>query len=65
MKKILFAWIEQVLEFDSEQEAAEYKRKLASGRKQVYRIIEEKTLENGQVRLHIKKQYNKNIFPDD
>lgn len=62
MYKVKLAWIEQILEFDSEADLATYKDKLESGRPQIYRIVEE-SRENGKILLHIRKQYNNNNFP--
>ena len=63
MYKVRLAWIEQVLEFESEADVSSYKKKLESGRPQIYRIVEE-SRENGKILLHIRKQYNNNCFPD-
>lgn len=65
MKKIKYAWIEQVLEFDSVEEASDYTAKLKSGRPQKFKIMEEAIIEGGKVSVRIRKQYNKNDFPDD
>ena len=63
MYKVRLAWIEQVLEFESEADVSKYKEKLESGRPQIYRIVEE-SHKNGKILLHIRKQYNNNRFPD-
>lgn len=63
MYKVRSAWIEQVLEFESEADVFAYKKKLESGRAQIYKIVEE-SRENGKILLHIRKQYNNNCFPD-
>lgn len=63
MYKVRSAWIEQVLEFESEADVFAYKKKLESGRAQIYKIVEE-SCENGKILLHIRKQYNNNCFPD-
>lgn len=64
MKKILLAWIEQKLQFDSEQESLTYIEGLKrSGRK--FSIVSNKQNDSGKVCLQIRKQYNNNIFPED
>lgn len=64
MKKILTAWIEQILEFDSKMESLTYIEELKrKGRK--FSIISNKQDGVGKVYLQIKKQYNNNIFPDE
>ena len=64
MKKILSAWIEQNLEFDSKLEYLTYIAELEqSGRK--FKEIEHKQESSGKVRLRIRKQYNNNQFPED
>lgn len=62
MYKVKLAWIEQVLEFETEADLVKYKEKLESGRLQQYMIVEE-SRENGKILLHIRKQYNNNNFP--
>ena len=63
MKKIIAAWIEQILEFDSKSEYANYINDL--GRKnQLFKEVRHKQLESGVVRIRIRKQYNNNNFPD-
>ncbi len=62
MYKVKLAWIEQILEFDSEVDLETYKEKLVSGRPQQYMIVEERC-ENEKILLHIRKQYNNNNFP--
>lgn len=63
MKKILTAWIEQTVQFDSESESLTYIEELKkSGRK--FNIISNKQDESGKVCLQIRKQYNNNTFPD-
>lgn len=64
MKKVLAACIDQVLLFDSIQEVdsleADLKRK-----HQTYAIKQIEHLENGQVKVRIKKRYNNNEFLDE
>lgn len=62
MKKILSAWIEQILQFDSESEYTAYVRDLEQ-KKQKFSVVEQEQDSSGKVTLHIKKQYNNNIFP--
>lgn len=64
MKKILTAWIEQVVQLDSKLESLTYIEELKkTGRK--FSIISNKQDATGKVFLQIRKQYNNNIFPDD
>lgn len=62
MKKILSAWIEQILQFDSESEYMGYINDLEQ-KKQKFSVVEQNQDDSGKVTLHIKKQYNNNIFP--
>lgn len=57
MKHIEAAWIEQILSFDSVEEADEYIRRMEAS-KQRFSIISRK----GE-KLRVRKQYNKNWFP--
>lgn len=64
MKKILTAWIEQVVQLDSKLESLTYIEELKkTGRK--FSIISNKQDATGKVFLQIRKQYNNNIFPDE
>ena len=64
MRKIKFAWIEQILEFDSKLEYLTYIAELEqSGRK--FKEIEQEQDISGKVSLRIRKQYNNNQFPED
>ena len=64
MKKILTAWIEQVVQLDSKLESLTYIEELKkTGRK--FSIISNKQDATGKVFLQIRKQYNNNIFPYD
>ena len=65
MKKVKVAWIEQILEFDSVEEATGYRKSLETGRPQLFKILNERITENGKVEIRIRKQYNNNAFPDD
>ena len=64
MKKILSAWIEQILQFDSKLECMAYISDLEQ-KKQKFRIIEQNQDVSGKVTLHIQKQYNNNVFPNN
>lgn len=63
MKKIIAAWIEQILEFDTEDEYELYAEKISQTGKKWKSVIE--YLENGKLRVRIQKQYNNNTFPDE
>ena len=65
MKKVKMAWIEQILEFDSVEEATGYRKGLETGRPQKFKILDERMIEGGKVEIRIRKQYNNNAFPDD
>ena len=62
-KVIKAAWIEQILEFDSQKELDVYVHNLESGRPQKFKIMDEPG-EPGKVTIRIRKQYNNNVFPD-
>lgn len=64
MKRIISAWIEQFIEFDSEMEYAIFEQDLKNSNKK-YRIISKDKLPDGKYRIHLKRQYNKNIFPEE
>lgn len=64
MKKILSAWIEQILQFDSKLEYMAYISDLEQ-KKQKFSVVEQGQDSSGKVTLHIKKQYNNNIFPSN
>lgn len=64
MKKVLSAWIEQYLQFDSKLEYMTYISDLEQ-KKQKFKEIEHNQDVSGKVTLHIRKQYNNNVFPDD
>lgn len=64
MKKILTAWVEQVVQLDSKLEALAYIEELKkTGRK--FSIVSNRQDATGKVFLQIRKQYNNNIFPDE
>lgn len=64
MKKIVKAWIQQIIEFDSEEEYDKYADEISKKGKlwDASLLIDEKT---GKVTTIIRKQYNNNAFPDD
>lgn len=64
MKKIVKAWIQQIIEFDSEEEYDKYADEISKKGKlwDASLLIDEKT---GKVTATIRKQYNNNAFPDD
>ena len=64
MKKIVAAWIEQILEFDGKLEYMAYMEGLKQ-KGQRFKEISFDQLESGIVKIRIRKQYNNNAFPDD
>ena len=64
VKKIVKAWIQQIIEFDSEEEYNKYADEIANTRNtwDASLLIDEKT---GKVTATVRKQYNNNTFPDD
>ena len=64
MKKLLFAWIEEVFRFDNEAEAETYvkaQEALAERKRQDSPVvISMKLLDDGFVELQIRKPYNAN-----
>lgn len=54
MKKVLYAWIEQIVQFDSEQE----RQKFIDGIEDV-KVIELNE-NDGNFTVHVKRPYNKN-----
>ena len=65
MKKIVAAWIEQILEFPSRLEYIAYIEGLKHGKTQKFKEMSYEQLESGVVRITIRKQYNNNAFPDE
>lgn len=65
MKKIVAAWIEQILEFPNRLEYLAYMESLKNGRRQKFKETTYEQLETGVVRITIRKQYNNNVFLDD
>ena len=64
MKKIVAAWIEQILEFDGKLEYMAYMEGLKQ-KGQRFKEISFDQLESGVVKIRIRKQYNNNAIPDD
>ena len=62
MKKIVSAWIEQVIEFDSMTEYQKFINDLKYGKK-AYRIISPGCEVDIKICTHIMRQYNNNQFP--
>ena len=63
MKKIVQAWIEQILQFDTKLECMAYIEELKQ-KKQKFKVVNQEQYEFGVVTLQIRKQYNKNNFPE-
>lgn len=63
MKKILLAWIEQVLQFDDEHEYEYYVRRLEE-KPYPFKIMSTRTDADGKVYVSVRKGYNNNQFPD-
>lgn len=64
LKKIVAAWIEQILEFDGKLEYMAYIEGLKQ-KGQRFREISFERLESGVVKIRIRKQYNNNAFSDE
>ena len=64
LKKIVAAWIEQILEFDGKLEYMAYIEGLKQ-KGQRFRGISFERLESGVVKIRIRKQYNNNAFSDE
>jgi hypothetical protein len=64
VKKIVAAWIEQILEFPSKLEYLAY-MEILKQKHQRFHVTSEEQLESGVMRIRIRKQYNNNAFPDD
>lgn len=58
MKKIIEACIDRILEFDTQEEAAEYLERLRN-KKTEFRIVNREAV-NGKCRIRVQEQYNKN-----
>lgn len=59
MKRVLAACIEQVLMFDSKEEANDFIKELER-KEQQYSIFKKVLLPNGKVQVRLKRQYNNN-----
>lgn len=64
MKKIVAAWIEQILEFDGKLEYMAYIEGLKQKGQRFIEVSADQ-LESGVMRIRIRKQYNNNAFPDE
>jgi ATP-dependent RNA circularization protein (DNA/RNA ligase family) len=63
VKKVISACIDQVIQFDSEQEVDKFLEHLKSG-KQRFTVVWKNTLNDGKVQIRIKKQYNKHFMKE-
>lgn len=61
MKKILSACIEQVIQFDEDNELDKLTRKLME-KKQDFRIVNSYHNKEGKLIVKIRKQYNNNVL---
>ena len=61
MKKVISACIDQVIQFDSEQEVDDYLENLKS-KKQRFTVAWKNDLGNGKVQVRIKRQYNQHFM---
>lgn len=59
MKKVLAACIEQVLIFDSKEEANDFIKEL-DRKEQQYSIFKKVLFPDGKVQIRLKRQYNNN-----
>lgn len=57
MKKIIEACIDRILEFDTQEEAAEYLEALRN-KKTAFSIVNREAV-NGKYRIRVQEQYNK------
>ena len=64
VKKIVAAWIEQVLEFPTKLEYMAYMESLKQ-KGQKFKEVSYNQAGDGTVKIGIRKQYNNNAFPDD
>jgi len=58
MKKVIAACIDRILEFDTQQEAANYLEGLRL-KKSEFRVLERGEVPPGKYRIRIQEQYNK------
>ncbi len=64
MKRIIAAWIEQILEFDGKLEYMTYIEGLKQ-KGQQFKEISVDQLESGVVKIRIRKQYNNNEISNE
>ena len=64
MKKIVAAWIEQILEFDSKLEYMTFVEGLKQ-KNHRFKEVSVEQLDSGVVKVRIRKQYNNNAFPNE
>ena len=57
MKKIIAAYIDRILEFDTQEDAAKYLESLRN-KKTEFRIVNREAI-NGKYRIRVQEQYNK------
>lgn len=63
MKKVISACVDQILEFDSEQEVDGLLENLKM-KHQRYSVIWKNTLNNGKIQIRIRKQYNNHFMEE-
>lgn len=63
MRKIVAAWIEQELEFDSRMEYLAYISELEQTERK-FKEVSYHQDDTGKVHLRVMKQYNNNSFPE-
>ena len=63
MKKVISACVDQILEFDSEQEVDRLIENLKM-KKQRFMIVWKNILNNGKVQIRIKKSYNQHFMEE-
>lgn len=63
MKKIISACIDQVIQFDSEQEVDLFLGHLKN-RKQKFTVVWKNDLNNGTVQVRIRRQYNNHFMEE-
>ena len=63
MKKIISACIDQVIQFDSEQEVEKFLEHLKS-RKQRFTVVWKNSLNDGIVQIRIRRQYNNHFMEE-
>ena len=63
VKKIISACIDQVIQFDSDQEVDKFLEHLKS-RKQRFTVVWKNTLNDGKVQIRIRRQYNQHFMEE-